>query len=98
MILTKAFNSTKKAVNNSLPVIKKQIDDVRESARESQTRKIIEKVVLEEAARITTRAAMTVFDEKEVAALQKQFNDALAKGEYDTAQSLMSTLLKIEGK
>jgi len=94
LLLMKIFRTTKTAV----AVIKNHVVDVRDSAREAQVRKIVEKAALEEATRITTRAAMTVFDEKEIVALQKQINDALAKGDYETAQALMSTLRKIEGK
>lgn len=98
LLLMKIFRKTKSAVINHMPVIRKQVDDVREGIRESQVKKIVEKATLDEAARITTRAAMTVFNEKEIMVLQKQIHDALAKGDYETAQALMSTLRKIEGK
>jgi hypothetical protein len=97
-LTTVVFPGVKKGVETSVAVVQNKAASLRNSVQEAQARKVVENAVLDEAARVATRAAMTVFDEKEVAALQKQINDALAKGDYETAQTLMSTLRKIEGK
>lgn len=102
IFLTKVvFPKVKKGVKAGMALatsVQNQAVSLRDSVKEAQARKVVEHAVLDETARVATRAAMTVFDEKEVAALQKQINDALAKGDYETAQALMSTLRKIEGK
>jgi hypothetical protein len=97
-LTTVVFPGVKKGSVALATVVQNKAASVHNSIQEAQARKVVENAVLDEAARVATRAAMTVFDEKEVSAMQKQINDALAKGDYETAQALMSTLRKIEGK
>jgi hypothetical protein len=98
LILVRVARFTTRVAKDNFPKILEKFNQSKTSVQVSRARKIVEEATLDEAARVSTRAAMTVFNEKEISTLQIQINNAIERGDYEVAQTLMSTMRKITNK